>query len=443
MNNNLNANRIELILLFITAFLSAQRYLLPDIYHYACLIPLIAGIYLYKESKILSNTFIFIALFTCVDIGGSSGDVVPFNESSSFIRYLIYLVIITSIALNAKINFKKTYTILLLLFFPLFSTIANIFDSQTFINLSILRSDILVCFLILILFSNENKKVFKLNFHLIYIFFLIFGFFEIINFISFFNYEENYMNFQSTKSLILYPVFYSIVYLKSGFLKIFWIALSLLILIGYVTRMIFISMLLCLFLLLISKIISGKVKFKRALLFIVLFIILISFFLPRIQDLEYIKMISTLSTIIGSDNFFESLQLVDPWRYGELQILFDRDLFSIIFGEGFGAGIYDYNNYLYFANFDQTAYSDKELITGIFYNMHDFWSDFGLRFGLLNISIFLFYLISKIIISQNKNMVFGCTISLVLTLCAFFSVSGIIMNFLILFNANLTESDDT
>ena len=441
MNNTFRTNQMELILLFITAFFSAQRYLLPDIYHYACLIPLIAGIYFYKNSRILSNTFIFISLFTCVDIGGSSGAIMQFNETSSLIRYTIYLIIMITIVLNSKINFKRFYIMLLLLFFPLLSTIINLFDPQSLFNMSILRSDILVCFFLLLLFSNENNEIFKLELNLIFNFLIFFGLFEILNFMFFFNYQESYMNFQSTKSLILFPVFYSIVYSKSNFFKITLLILTVLILIGYVSRMIFLSMFLSLLFFMIAKILSGKIRLTSMLVYALLFFIVINFLSQRSDELQTIKMISTFTSFIDSTNFFTALNLIDPWRYGELQLFFDRDLLLIIFGEGFGSGVHDYNNYLYFAQFNQTAYTDKELITGTFYNMHDFWTDYGLRFGLLNITLFLFFLISKIIRSKNNNTIFIFMVSFVLTLCAFFSVSGIIMNFLILFNSSFRESN--
>ena len=218
--------------------------------------------------------------------------------------------------------------------------------------------------------------------------------------------------------------------------------LSILILTGYVTRMIFLSMFLCLLFFIISKIIAGKIKLTNTLNYALLSFIIIYFLNQNPDYFQTIKIVSTLTSFIDSNNFFAALNLIDPWRYGELQLFFDRNYLSIVFGEGFGSGLYDYNNYLYFADFSQTAYTDRELISGTFYNMHDFWTDYGLRFGLLNISLFLFFLISKIIKSENNNFVLISMISFVLTLCAFFSVSGIIMNFLILFNADFRGKND-
>ena len=138
-------------------------------------------------------------------------------------------------------------------------------------------------------------------------------------------------------------------------------------------------------------------------------------------------MLDALKILLDGDNILLSLQLIDPWRFGELQLLFDRNLFSIIFGEGFGSGIFDTKGYLVFADFGQTAYSDKELISGIFYNMHDLWTDYGLRFGLLFITVFLYDVIKNIIFSKNRLKTFYAMLILILSLCAFFSSAGIIL----------------
>tara|TARA_B100000676_G_scaffold279968_1_gene303741 strand:+ start:562 stop:1077 length:516 start_codon:yes stop_codon:yes gene_type:complete len=149
---------------------------------------------------------------------------------------------------------------------------------------------------------------------------------------------------------------------------------------------------------------------------------------------ETIKVLDMFQSLISGDNFFGSLKLIDPWRFGELQLLFDRDLFSIFFGEGFGSGIFDSKGYLIFADFGQTAYSEQELRSGIFYNMHDLWTDYGLRFGILFIIIFLYDIIKNIIFSTNHLKTFYAMLILILALCAFFSSAGIILITLFYFN---------
>ena len=123
---------------------------------------------------------------------------------------------------------------------------------------------------------------------------------------------------------------------------------------------------------------------------------------PEIE--ESIKILVMVQNLIMGNNFIDSLKLIDPWRFGELQLLFDRNLFFILFGEGFGSGIFDSKGYLDFADFGQTAYSEKELISGIFYNMHDLWTDYGLRFELIFIIVLLYDLIKNIKFIGDKKI---------------------------------------
>jgi hypothetical protein len=165
---------------------------------------------------------------------------------------------------------------------------------------------------------------------------------------------------------------------------------------------------------------------------------------PEVE--ESIKILVMVQNLITGDNFFESLKLIDPWRFGELQLLLDRNLFFILFGEGFGSGIFDSKGYLDFADFGQTAYSEKELISGIFYNMHDLWTDYGLRFGLIFIIVLLYDLIKNIVLSKSLLKTFYAMLIMIAVFCTFFSSAGIILISLLYLNYlhvdNLIEIND-
>ena len=107
----LSQERSQIITFFFIANLSSQRYLLPDIYHFICLVPLILGLIYQNKNIILGNTYLIIALFTFVDIGGGADvGLHVFRETSSIIRYSIYLAILSTIfiryriIINASIN---------------------------------------------------------------------------------------------------------------------------------------------------------------------------------------------------------------------------------------------------------------------------------------------------------------------------------------------------
>lgn len=417
----------QIIILFFIATLSSQRYFLPDIYHFICLVPFILGLIYQNKNIILGNTYLLIALFTFVDIGGAGSDygLNVFKESPGIIRYSIYLSILSLIIIRYRINTSKIWIPLILLIMPAIVTAYNAFDLNSTINNTLFRGDIFVVVMTFIVLTNKNEKIFSFDIKLLCCFLIFYGFFEVINSLVYHDFTLGYSNYQSIKSLIVFPLIYSLIFFKSHLIKLILLLFTLIILVGYTTRMIILSLILTLTIYYAKKI-NLKSLTQISTIFLV---IVLGFFSLQYQNIEEspIKMLDTLKILIDGDNFLLSLQLIDPWRFGELQLLFDRNLFSIMFGEGFGSGVFDTKGYLVFADFGQTAYSDKELISGIFYNMHDLWTDYGLRFGLLFITVFLYNVIKNIIFSKNRLKTFYAMLILILSLCAFFSSAGIIL----------------
>ncbi len=432
INNILKNDSAQRINLFLIAALSSQRYLLPDISVLVCLIPLIIGIIYLIENQKLGNTYFIIALFTCVDIGGPGADFgLTFKETPSLIRYLIYFIILSVILIRYKIDIQKIWTPFLLLIMPTIITLSNFFDINFTINSAILRGDIFVFIMTFLVLTNSNKRIFHFDNRILFFFIIFYGFFEIINYLLYYDYTMGYLNYQSIKSLIVFPLIYSLIFAKSNPIKLILFLCTAIVLVGYTTRMIIVSLILTLLIYYFARI-----NLKSLIAGLAICIIMgISILSRQDQGIEEtIKVLAMVQNLISGDNFFESLKLIDPWRFGELQLLFDRDLFSILFGEGFGSGIFDSKGYLIFADFGQTAYSEKELTSGIFYNMHDLWTDYGLRFGLLFIIIFLYDVIKNIIFSKNHFKTFYAMLILVLALCAFFSSAGIILITLLYLN---------
>jgi hypothetical protein len=372
---------------------------------------------------------LIIALFTCADIGGGGADVgLMFKETPGLIRYSIYLTILSIIFIRYRMNINKIWVPVLLLIMPTIITVYNTFDMNFTINSTILRGDIFVIIMTFLVLTNKNEKIFNFDNKLLCSFIIFYGFFEIINYLLYHDFTMGYLNYQSIKSLIVFPLIYSLIFLKSDLIKLILFLCTLIVLVGYTSRMIIVSLIFTL-----TIYYTGKINLKSLtqILTIGLMIFVsigIGMSSAQYQGIgESIKVLDMIRILIDGDNILLSLQLIDPWRFGELQLLFDRNLFSIFFGEGFGSGIFDNKGYLIFSVFGETAYSDKELTSGIFYNMHDLWTDYGLRFGLLFIIIFLYDIIKNIIFSKNRLKTFYAMLILILALCTFFSSAGIIL----------------
>ena len=423
----------QAIPLFFVASLSTQRYLLPDINTLICLIPLIIGIIYLNRNQKLGNTWLIIALFTCADIGGGGADfgLYVFKETPNLIRYSIYFTILSIIFIRYRMDINKIWMPALLLIMPTIITLYNIFDTNFIINSSILRGNIFLFIMTFLVLTNKNVRIFNFDNRLLFSFIIFYGFFEIINYFLYYDFTVGYSNYQSIKSLIVFPLIYSLIFFKSNLIKLVLFLCTAIVLIGYTTRMIIVSLIFTL-----ALYYARKINLKSLTIGLLIFITIgIGISSAQYQEIEEsIKVLDMLRTLIDGDNFLLSLQLIDPWRFGELQLFFDRNLFSIFFGEGFGSGIFDNKGYLFFAEFGETSFSDKELQSGMFYNMHDLLTDYGLRFGLLFIVIFLYDIIKNIIFSRSDYQTLYAMLILILALCAFFSTSGIILTSIFLFN---------
>ena len=165
----------QIVPLFFIATLSTQRYLLPDIYHFICLLPFILGLIYQNKNTLLGNTYLIIALFTFVDIGGAGSDygLYAFKESASIIRYSIYIAILSIIIIRYRMNASKIWIPVMLLFMPTIITFYNTFNLSSSINTTLLRGDIFVAAMTFLVLTNKNKKIFSFDNNLLCCFLIL------------------------------------------------------------------------------------------------------------------------------------------------------------------------------------------------------------------------------------------------------------------------------
>ena len=90
------------------------------------------------------------------------------------------------------------------------------------------------------------------------------------------------------------------------------------------------------------------------------------------------------------------------------------------------SGLFDSRGELV-VSYDATAFSESEISSSTYYNLHDTIPDLGLRFGLLFVLILLFKIIQGLI----KFDYLKYTLLLFLFFCSLWSINGIIAFFLI------------
>lgn len=369
------SNYLFLILFFV---LATARFLIPTIS--ALVIPVLLLIILFLKSKD-KITIAALCLFSISDNGGNI-----YMETPGLIRYIIACSAIILILLNKRLKLNKSFY-LYFIFFGILPLLYYLLEISVSYDLFNLRQNILFSS-ILLLSGVVNKKKLCLNYDLINSSILGFLIGEVFN-IYLLNkgiLTGEYLNYNSLKFLVIVPSIYFTIYNRRYLL--FFIPLTLLTLINYGTRLILVIWVFILILIPAIEWFKKKDVLRWFLRVSLLTAVLITMLLNIDQDLiKSNKVLSIFYYLIESNSITTFIELLDPVRYNEFKMFFQRPFLNLIFGEGFGAGIYDKTNLLSFVSYQDTAFSINELNKRTFFNFHDVFIDLGLRFGIIPILI--------------------------------------------------------
>lgn len=410
----------QLVLVFAAAFIGAQRFILPAISAYLCVVPLLVSLLIFNTNRPVRNALLVISLFLSVDNGGE-----VFQETTSVVRYLIYLVAIVTMVEGFRPDTRRIVVYAGFLIFPISLAILNadLIDRDTLVR------DVETAILIGIVFCRkrgQSVRQFNIDLDFVTVFLLGYLLAEVINHLFFFSISiHQYLNYSSTKSLLAVVPFIFLTRSKNYFAMVLVLA-TLVVLFGYTTRMILLTFMLVLIGWLISKL-RGLFLLKTVTLALAL-TVPIMLFSNNISNLplEASKFTNFLLKLATQVDSIEELSVLDPVRFGEWVLFFERDLFQILFGSGFGSGLVDDVGMFSFVPDRNTAFSAEELESGVFYNLHDIWTDVGLRFGLLPLAI-VFIPIIRNLYSKKSNRSFYAMSLFVIMNCAFFSTAGLLL----------------
>lgn len=397
------------------AFIAAQRFLLPGVSEFICLIPFAAALRHFGCNEKLCNSLLILALFWSVDHA-----VVENGETPAVVRYLIYATTTLTLALNSSITKMGFLGTAIAFVLYLGTTLAHVNE-----NLSGMQMwrDIQILVLGGILFSLRKRQPYELDFGLLFYATIGYLFSECVNYLAFAEvWYGHYMSYASTKYLIAIP---SLMALFVGRPLVAWtlVGLTILALVGYTSRSLFLGYLISLIAILtLLPIQNGRIK-----RFLVVGCIVPAVLVSANLDLETIlqsrKALNMfyLLQVHGAN----SLEILDPVRFASSAIFFELTLFDLLFGRGLGSGLYDSNGLLGFVEINQSAFSAQELNSNYFFNFHDVWVDLGLRFGLLPLTLFVVWLV-RLRPTSNCPQTAIWILAFIGVFSAFFGVSGLI-----------------
>lgn len=401
------------------AVLSAQRFFAPPISAFACVLPLALALANWSRPAV-RNSMISLALLAKVD----SSDV-AYVDTPGVIRLLINFGAIAIVLAGFRASVRRVmvfgaYVLVLL---------AITLSSRLNIDYYSLARDVITLVLLfgVIGTSTDEKSELVSVESLTWFSFGLLGA-ELVNLVFFFESgSEHYLSYDSLKCIV---IFASLVALVRGRLVLFAaIAMgTLVVLIGYATRMLLLTYVFILLLL-----VAGPATARRAKVGIVTFLVgglvIATVYLSQ-ETVDSSRMFSFIYVVPQAGDLLEYVKLLDPVRYIEQLVFFDRPVWRIAIGDGLGSGIVDKSGIFSFVLPGTGAYSDIELLQGRYFRLHDFWIYFGLRLGLVFVVVAFGFFV-KAMFSRNRDRVLLGALGLLCLTNATFAISGLIMTGLI------------
>lgn len=410
-----------LINIYILAgFLATQRFLLSAIYHFSPIISLIFAAIWAKRSAKQAGVYVILALFTTSDLGGEI-----YNVTNPALRYTSYLAAIglllslTTFRLENRNAAKMVALIILVL---ITSGIYSLEASHLWGGATIIRDLLILLCICACLFEGRAGK-----FDLQPLYFCSLGFLagELFNLLIFFERATySYMSFTSLKVFVVFPIFYRIyVDKKMSPFCILLVVPVLLVLLAYNSKMLIVSFLFTALLMSLSALYERPALVWRALSVTSALFLLLQTTLILYSDVEGSRVLQFFFSLREGQGFLATINYLEPVRLHQHYLFFSRDILEIIFGNGIGAGINDTFGQLSFVA-NETAFTAQEMRESRYFNFHDIWIDFGLRFGLITLAFFVFYLLRLIINPDTRAL--GAMFMMIL-INATFSISGILI----------------
>lgn len=346
-----------------------------------------------------------------------------YEATPNIIRYAYILIVLIIFRAQEKIRINKY--ILLWVVFLVLKTLYSNFLSIPFNSLTF-RNNVFVLITILIISSSyKTSRIIDFRFLTFCITAYLVG--EYMGILLFeWDLATDNLSYNSTKFLVLLPSLYFIS--KKDFTKaIVLIFLTLPIVIFYNTRMLMLIWMFVIFALIIKVFLKHSLikKIQNLVFILTLFIVLI--IIVKNIELDGFKVTSFIYEGFNNISFIDFLIAIDPDRFYEHLIFFDRPILDILFGSGLGTGIYDEKGYLSFIGIEETAFSKEEIISQKFFNFHDFTTDLGLRFGLFPVIAFLIFQLKQLFFANNLNLEIMSIFTILILTIGFFTPLGLII----------------
>lgn len=411
-----SASTSILIWVFVVGFLSTQRFWFPQTSALICasllLVPIIYG---FKHKYSFSVPI--ISLIAMNDLGGGS-----YEETPSFLKYIIYIY-----GMYFGFFFRKYKESPRWIYFMGYNSLVlfnTIFHENQLDEYTLIRDLLTLIILWIVVFAKPTATVSRFGFNLVLIFSSGVLISECVNSLSSFESEiGNYLSYSSSKYIVTFPLFYCLI---NGLVTptivlfpiTFWIEFN------YNSKMLVLSTISIFILILIKNIF--KKDSKSVLVILVVYFSAFAVSDSVIDALSSNRVFASMSKIFSTGSGAFDLEEIDAVRAAERQFFFEQDLYHILFGNGLGTGMLDSTGLFSVALDDPSAFSLIERNRSHFFRLHDSWSWFGFRFGLLPyILVVLLYV--RYCFHRSAEVVLLSSTMLLALVNSTFSINGLIV----------------
>lgn len=199
---------------------------------------------------------------------------------------------------------------------------------------------------------------------------------------------HNYLSIDSTKGIVLVFIFLFLAKLIHGkqiIINLIFLGLSIAVLIAYQTKWLIVVAFLGAIILFFSFNIKHKTKTILVVFFISAILVpLLAFFFPVAFKLIGFRFSNV--TTINASTTIDQVDLVRTASYvNSLGTLLDKN--AIFTGLGYGSWYTD--NYFPMLNLNTSSFEEKSLKLGRYYRVHDFFSMFLFKFGIVGLFLFI------------------------------------------------------
>lgn len=415
-NSYKRRDRIFVLLLLAFGIISSQRFIVPEASGIICIIIIILPVVVGLDFRSMA-TFLLISLLGMVDLGGG-----VYSETPAAVKYTIYLC--ASLYIFAISNFRSGRNLIYLLPFVFLMVINTLVHPNKIDPYTFARDCVTLIFITLVSTASSSKVGQNLKYPYLLAFSIGLIASELVNMLFFYSVSSGeYLNYSSFKFVALLPLVYYLSFKNYKYAALAF-PLVLAVVSAFGSRMLLLTGIVVIALLVIRGA-SGGIFRTLGLIFSVASILIVLAFYSNI-DLESYRVLTALTGIVDFADFASLAMFLDPVRYAENSVFFGQNIYHLLFGNGLGAGILDSSGIFAFVPDDGAAFSSKELSEAHFFRLHDSWTWFGYRFGLLAYILFVAWGI-KGCLNKDSTIAFSASLMLLALLNSTFSIGGLVV----------------